>query len=245
MKKFKGVILAGGRGSRLSPITNINNKFLQPVYDKLMIEYSVETLVNAGVTDIAIVLGVKSAGETIDYLQSGKRYGCKFTYLYQDEPLGVPHALLQARSFAGNDPIVVMCADNLIFGSIAPYLKRFEEGALITTKVFYNPEELKRFAILGFEDEKLKRLIEKPEKFISNVAFCGIQIYDKEVWTMIPFLEKSARGEYEVVELLNWYCASGLLDHYRLEGEWFDCGTPEALVEAQAYAYKHKTGGNL
>lgn len=248
MSEFKGIILAGGRGSRLSPLTDITNKFLMPVYDKLMIEYSVNSLVNSGITDIAIILGTKSAGETMDYLKSGKKYGCKFTYFYQDEPLGVPHALYQAKEWAGLSSVVVLCADNIIYDSLDKFIfEDYSGGAFITTKYFADEEELKRFAVVDFDiyNGRIKPsgLEEKPLFPKSSYAFCGIQIYDLSVWGIIEKLKLSQRGEYEIVDVLNEYIRQGRLDYGILEHPWFDCGNKDSLFEAQKYAYEHSNGG--
>jgi glucose-1-phosphate thymidylyltransferase len=239
---FKGIILAGGRGSRLSPLTDITNKFLMPVYDKLMIEYSVISLKNAGITDIAIILGTKSAGETMDYLKSGAKYGVKFTYFYQDEPLGVPHALYQAKQWAGHDYTVVMCADNILYDDLNIYLEDYKTGAYITVKQFNDVEQLKRFAVLEFKRDEhhvpvVSKLVEKPESPNSPLAFCGIQIYDNQLWDIIEGLEPSSRGEYEIVDVLNEYINRHELKYGILTKAWFDCGNKDALFEAQQFAY--------
>jgi glucose-1-phosphate thymidylyltransferase len=234
MKNFKGIILAGGRGSRLSPLTDITNKFLMPVYDKLMIEYSVISLRDAGVTDIAIILGTKSAGETMDYLKSGSKYGVKFTYFYQDHPLGVPHALYQAKDWAGDSEVVVMCADNILYDKIGQFLDEYRGGGYITTRCIADRDELKRFAVL---DLIKGEIIEKPENPPSTLAFCGIQIYDKYVWGIIEGLEPSGRGEYEIVDVLNEYIRRKQFHYGQLKEAWFDCGNKDALFEAQQFAF--------
>lgn len=242
MKKFKGIILAGGKGSRLSPITDVYNKYLCPIYDKLMIEYSILSLKNAGVTDIAIILGTKSAGETMDYLKSGSKYSVKFTYFYQDEPLGVPNALYQAKEWAGCDPVVVVCADNIIYDDLSVFLNKYKSGAFITIKMFLDKNDLKRFAVLDFEDSndfttRVTKIIEKPLIPPSYFAFCGIQIYDPTVWDIIEDLELSPRGEYEIVDVLNKFIEMAALDYDILTDKFFDCGNKDALFEAQQYAY--------
>lgn len=245
MRKFKGVILAGGRGSRLSPFTEIINKFLLPVYDKVLIEHSIYSLKDAGIKDIAIVLGVKSAGETIDYLKDGSRYDVDITYLYQSEPLGVAHALYQAKNFAGESNIVVLCADNIIHSDLNPFVKSFESGVFISCKKFDNVEQLKRFAVLEFnEDGSVARLVEKPKNPPSSVAFCGVQIYGNDVWSIIEGLKPSQRGEYEIVDVINNYISRGEFNYGFLDKPWFDCGTPQSLLEAQVYSYL-KAGGNI
>lgn len=240
-KEFRGIILAGGRGSRLSPLTDITNKFLMPVYDKLMIEYSVLSFAKAGITDIAVVLGTKSAGETMDYLKSGAKYGVKFTYFYQDQPLGVPNAIYQTRDWAGDSEIVVLCADNVMYDDLGKYLDfymaGYEKGAFITVKQFKDIEVLKRFAVLDIVEDAVFSLVEKPQDPPSEFAFCGVQIYDSEVWDIIEKLKLSDRGEYEITHVINRYISRGKFSYASLKEPWFDCGNKDALFEAQQYAY--------
>lgn len=241
MSQYKGIILAGGMGSRLSPLTDIINKFLLPIYDRPLIEYSIESLKQAGITDIAIILGRKSAGQTIEYLKSGQKYGVKFTYFFQEEPLGVAHALSFAEGFAGDSPIVVMCADNIIYDDISKFTKQFNKGGFISCKTFEDIEQLKRFAVLKFDDAgKVIELEEKPQEPKSNYAFTGIQIYDSQIWDIIRTLKPSSRGEYEITHVLNEYIKRGQFDYGILEDYWADCGTPESLVEAQQYVALRK-----
>lgn len=235
---MKGVILAGGMGSRLLPLTDIVNKFLLPVFNKPLIEYSIDSLKQAGITDIAVVLGCKSAGHTIEYLRSGKKYGVNFTYFFQEEPLGVANALSYAESFANGEPITVMCADNIIFDDISKFTKNFKGGAFISCKKFDTVEELRRFAVLEFEGDKVVNIEEKPLEPKSNYAFTGIQIYDNQVWDIIRTLKPSARGEYEITHVLNEYIKRGQFNFDLLEDEWVDAGTPESLLEAQQLAFK-------
>lgn len=241
---FKGIILAGGRGTRLSPITDVYNKYLCPVYDKLMIEYSIFSLKKAGITDIAIVLGTKSAGETIDYLKSGAKYGVHFTYFYQDEPLGVPHALYQAKKWAADSNVVVLCADNIIYDDLKKFLIYYEtemknKGGFITVKKIHDTKQLQRFAVLELDEKtgQVMKLVEKPKNPPSYLAFCGVQIYDKNVWPIIETLKPSGRGEYEIVDVLNTYINKKEFGYDFLEESWFDCGDKDALFEAQQYAY--------
>lgn len=242
----KGIILAGGRGTRLSPLTDVVNKFLHPVYDKLMIEYSVYSLVQAGIKEIAIILGTKSAGETIDYLKSGKKYGVRFTYFYQDEPLGVPHALSFAETWAGESDIVVMCADNIMFDDVKKIVDYYDtrsekRDALISIKTINNKEEIKKYAVLMQVNGNLE-LVEKPSETDSNLAFAGIQIYNKYVWEYIRQLKLSDRGEYEIVDVINSYLKDNNLAMYILKDQWFDCGNKDSLVEAQYYAAARARG---
>lgn len=236
---MKGIILAGGMGSRLMPLTDIVNKFLLPVYNKPLIEYSIDSLKEAGITEIAVILGRKSAGHTIEYLKSGQKYGVKFTYFFQEEPLGVAHALSFAESFAGDEPIVVMCADNIIYDDISKYIEKYDGGAFISCKQFDEVEELRRFAVLKFdENNKVVELEEKPLIPQSDLAFTGVQIYDNQIWDIIRTLKPSARGEYEITHVLNEYINREQFNYDLLEEEWVDAGTPESLLEAQLLAFR-------
>jgi glucose-1-phosphate thymidylyltransferase len=235
---MKGIILAGGKGSRLLPLTSIVNKFLLPVFNKPLIEYSIDSLKNAGIKDIAIILGTKSAGHTIEYLKSGKSYGVKFTYLYQEEPLGVANALSCAEDFSRNENVVVMCADNIVFDDINKFTSNFKGGAFISCKKFELDEDLRKFAVLNFRENKVESLEEKPIIPKSNLAFTGIQIYDHQVWDIIKKLKPSKRGEYEITHVLNEYILRDQFSYDLLEDEWIDAGTPESLLEAQKLAFE-------
>ncbi|AEO93568.1 gp309 [Bacillus phage G] len=238
MTKYKGIILAGGMGSRLMPLTDIVNKFLLPVYNKPLIEYSIDSLKQAGITEIAVILGRKSAGHTIEYLKSGQKYGVNFTYFFQEEPLGVAHALSYAEGFAGNDPVVVMCADNIIYDEIDKFTDSYSSGAFISCKHFDEVEQLQRFAVLKFdENKKVISLEEKPKVPQSNFAFTGVQIYDNQIWDIIKTLKPSDRGEYEITHVLNEYINREQFSYDLLEDEWVDAGTPESLLEAQLLAF--------
>lgn len=239
---MKGIILAGGIGSRLHPLTEIVNKFLLPIYNKPMIEYSIDTLKQTGITEIALILGNKSAGQTMEYLKSGEKYGVHFTYLYQEKPLGVAHALSYAENFANNDDIMVLCADNIIYDDVTKFSHNFNNGCFISCKQFEDIETLKRFAVLNFDNKNnVTNLIEKPNNPPSNMAFAGIQIYDNQVFDIIKTLKPSARGEYEITDVINNYINNNQFDYGLLHEKWIDAGTPDSLLEAQNFAF-HKYG---
>lgn len=242
---MKGIILAGGMGSRLHPLTNIINKFLLPIYNKPLIEYSIETLRKADITDVAIVLGKKSAGQTIEYLKSGRQYGMHFTYFFQDEPLGVAHALGYAESFVRDDHCVVLCADNIIFDDIGRFINDFDGGCFITCKTFDDIDELKKFAVV-YTDQNGRALYleEKPQNPTSNLAFCGIQIYDSKVWDIVRALKPSRRGEYEITHVINEYIKMGEFRYDLLRDDWIDVGTPESLLRAQTLIFKRSIQDN-
>ncbi|MFJ7734143.1 sugar phosphate nucleotidyltransferase [Lysinibacillus sp. NPDC097231] len=237
--KMKGVILAGGEGSRMAPFTEIINKFLLPVYDKILIEYSIYSLKNAGVVDIAIVLGKKSVGETINFLKDGTKYGVNITYLYQSEALGMPNALYKAKEFVGKSNVVVLCADNIVSDNLKHILEEYRGGALITCKKILDKGDLSKFSVFHFNEKGVPiNLIEKPKVPPSHTAFCGIQIYDCKVWGFIQKLKLSDRKEYEITDIINEYISIGEFHHIALEKPWFDCGTPDSLVKAQIHFYE-------
>ena len=238
LNNMKGVILAGGRGSRLSPLTDIVNKFLLPVYNKVMIEYSVENLVNCGITDIAIIIGPKSAGETMNYLKSGKKYGAKITYFFQENPMGVPDALNYAKDFVGNNNVMVLCADNIILDDLNEFKNNFTDGCFISCKKFDSKDELKKFAVAKVKNNKIECLEEKPSNPSSDLAFCGVQIYSSDVFDKIETLELSDRGEYEITHVINSYINEDRFSYDTLKDQWFDCGTPKSLYDANEYIYK-------
>ncbi|MDF2535126.1 MAG: hypothetical protein K0R18_1285 [Bacillales bacterium] len=235
---MKAIILAGGMGSRLKPLTDIVNKFLLPVYDKPLIEYSIENLKRAGIDDIAIVLGKKSAGLAMEYLQSGKKFGVNFTYFFQDEPLGIPHAISYTEKFANGENIVVMFADNIILDEVSKFTNQFQAGCLVSCKVVNDADEIKKFGVVCTDKNgKVTHLEEKPKKPKSNLALAGIQIYDNKIYDFIKELEISDRGEYEVTHIINEYIKRNQFYYDTLEDEWIDAGNPNSLFQAGQLMY--------
>lgn len=238
---MKGIILAAGMGSRLKPLTDIVNKFLLPVYDKPLIEYSIENLKRAGINDIAIVLGKKSAGLAMDYLQSGKKFGVNFTYFFQDEPLGIPNAIGYAENFANGDDVVVMFADNIILDEISRFKDQFEQGCLVSCKIVNDNDEIKKFGVICKDKQgKVTHLEEKPKKPKSNLALAGVQIYDNKIFDFIKELEISDRGEYEITDIINEYIKRSQFHYDVLEKEWIDAGNPDSLFKAGQLMYQLK-----
>jgi len=230
---MKGIVLAGGLGTRLSPLTKITNKHLLPVYDKPMIYYPIMTLVNAGIKDIMIVTGGNHAGDFLRLLGNGDEFGLKgINYAYQEKEGGIAEALSLAEHFADGDKIVVILGDNLIEKSIKEEVKKFQEqpkGARILIKDVSNPE---RFGVVEFDGDKIVRIIEKPKKPRSNYAVTGIYMYDESVFEFIRSLEPSERGELEITDVNNMYLGKGQLEYSKLEGWWTDAGTFESLHKA-------------
>jgi len=230
---MKGVILAGGLGTRLYPLTKVTNKHLLPVYNKPMIYYPINTLIEAGITDILIVTGGNSAGDFLRLLGNGKDFGLKhLNYTYQEGEGGIADALLLAEHFAGGDKIVVILGDNIIEKSIKKEVEIFKKqkvGARILLKEVENPE---RFGVAEIKKGKIVRIIEKPKKPPSNLVVTGIYMYDNQVFDIIRTLEPSDRGELEITDVNNIYLKKGQLTYGILEGWWTDAGTFDSLLKA-------------
>jgi glucose-1-phosphate thymidylyltransferase len=230
---MKGVILAGGLGSRLSPCTLVTNKHLLPVYDKPMIYYPIQTLLQAGITDILVVTGGHFAGDFLKLLRNGQDFGLKhINYTYQEGEGGIAAALSLAEFFASNEKICVVLGDNIIEGNIVKAKEEFEKqetGAKILLKEVHDAE---RFGVVELVDGKVKKIIEKPKSPPSNYAVTGIYFYDPSVFSFISGLSPSARGELEITDVNNMYLERGDLTYDILEGWWTDAGTFESLRRA-------------
>lgn len=222
---MKGVILAGGIASRLDPITRVTNKQLLPVYNKPMVFYPIETLVNAGVTEILIVTSGFSAGDFLRLLGNGEALGVEhLSFTYQDGAGGIAEAISLARPFVGDDRMVVILGDNVIGGNIVEATRRFESqarGAKVLLKEVENP---RAYGVAELEGDRVVRFIEKPQNPPSNLAVTGIYFYDAQAFSLIEQLERSDRGELEVTDLNNAYLERGEMTHDVLEGYWADCG---------------------
>ncbi|RKY61119.1 MAG: spore coat protein [Candidatus Latescibacterota bacterium] len=222
---MKGVVLAGGTGSRLYPLTKITNKHLLPIYDKPMIYYPIQTLVNAGIRDIMIVTGGNNAGDFLRLLGNGKEFGLKHLhYTYQERPGGIADALSLAEDFADGDKIVLILGDNIIEGNIRKAVKDFERqerGAKILLKEVENPQS---YGVAEIREGKIVRIEEKPEHPKTNYAVIGIYMYDNRVFDIIRTLKPSARGELEITDVNNQYIAWGEMTYEFLEGWWADAG---------------------
>ncbi len=230
---MKGVILAGGLGSRLLPLTKVTNKHLLPVYDRPMIYYPIQTLVDAGIRDILLVTGGNSAGDFLRLLGNGQEFGLEHVnYTYQEGEGGIADALRLARFFVGNDRIVVVLGDNIVQDSIASYVRNFEQqesGAKILLKEVEDPQ---RFGVAQLEDGRVIGIEEKPANPKSNLAVTGIYMYDAAVFDIIETLEPSDRNELEITDVNNDYIRRGLMTYDLLDGWWTDAGTFESLHKA-------------
>lgn len=226
---MKGVILAGGTGSRLLPLTKVTNKHLLPVGRKPMIYYPVEKLRGAGIEEILIVTGVEHMGDVVGLLGSGREFGARFTYKVQDEAGGIAQALGLAENFAGGAQIAVNLGDNIFEDSLSDDAAQFvrqKTGARLLLKEVPDPQ---RFGVAEIENGRIARIVEKPKQPKSNFAVTGIYFYDGEVFNIIRTLRPSARGELEITDVNNAYLAKGQLAHGFLRGWWSDAGTFESL----------------
>jgi len=230
---MKGVILAGGTGSRLFPLTRVTNKHLLPVYDRPMIFYPIQTLVNASVTDILLVTGGHSAGDFLRLLGSGKDFGLKhINYTYQEGEGGIADALRLAEHFADGGPICVVLGDNIIETNVIRACEEFAErpqGARIILREVSDPE---RFGVPVFDGDRIVRIEEKPKEPKSRFAVIGIYMYDATVFDRIRRLRPSGRGELEITDVNNQYVEEGTLSYSVLDGWWTDAGTFESLLRA-------------
>ena len=230
---IKGVILAGGLGTRLSPLTNVTNKHLLPVYDRPMIFYPIQALVEAGVRDILLVTGGGNAGDFLRLLGNGAHFGLKhINYTYQKGEGGIADALRLAEHFADGEPIVVILGDNIFRSSIRRFVQAFirqGQGAKILLKAVPDPE---RFGVATVRGKRVVAIKEKPERPKSNLIVTGIYMYDAQVFDIVRTLKPSGRGELEITDVNNRYIAMGQMTFDRLPGWWTDCGTFESLLRA-------------
>jgi len=230
---MKGVVLAGGTGSRLFPLTKITNKHLLPIYDKPMIYYPIQTLVDAGIKDILVVTGGKNAGDFLRLLANGKHFGLThIDYTYQEGEGGIAEALNLARHFADSSKICVILGDNIIEGSIRSAVEDFRQqpcGAKILLKEVPDAE---RFGVAEIAGDRVVHIEEKPKNPKSNYAVTGFYMYDQTVFEKIETLVPSGRGELEITDVNNAYIREGTMTFSYLEGWWTDAGTFESLLRA-------------
>ena len=240
---MKGVVLAGGLGSRLRPLTAITNKHLLPVYDQPMIYYPIQTLVNAGITDIMIVTGGNSAGDFLKLLGNGKAFGLKhLNYTYQEGEGGIAEALALVEHFAGGDSVCVVLGDNIIEGNIAAAAQAYKQqgrGAKIILKKVPDPH---RFGVPELDGKRVVAIEEKPSLPKSEYAVIGIYMYDRNVYDIIRTLEPSRRGELEITDVNNAYIGRDEMTWEELLGWWSDAGTFESLLRASSLVAE--TGAN-
>ena len=223
---MKGIVLAGGTGSRLYPLTKVTNKHLLPVGDKPMIYHPIGKLISAGIQEILIVTGTEHMGDVVSLLGSGKDFGCRFTYKVQDEAGGIAQALGLAENFAGNDPVAVILGDNVFEKGLEKAVKNYPgSGAQILIQQVPDPH---RYGVAELDGEKVISIEEKPKEPKSDYAVTGIYFYDPAVFECIKTLKPSGRGELEITDVNNYYIQQGRMVSSVLEGWWTDAGTPES-----------------
>ncbi len=248
---MKGVILAGGYGTRLQPMTLVANKHLLPVYDRPMIYYPIQCLKAAGIDEILLVTGGNDAGRFLQLLGDGHDFGLsRLAYAYQEGAGGIAQALSLAERFAQNEPIVVILGDNIVQDSIAPFVQEFRQqltlhpkqhGARILLKKVTDPN---RFGVAAVDDNgNLTHIIEKPENPPTDLAVTGFYMFDAQVFDIIRTLEVSERGELEITDVNNIYMERNLLQWSMLDGWWADAGTTESLYRASTLVRKHGANG--
>ncbi|MCW1294481.1 MAG: sugar phosphate nucleotidyltransferase [Candidatus Parvarchaeota archaeon] len=230
---MNGIILAGGTGSRLYPLTKVTNKHLLPVYNKPMVFYPLETLKSLGIKDICIVSGGDHIADFIRLLGSGSEFGVTLTYKVQDGPKGIAHALLQAEKFVKNDEkVAVILGDNIFEKVEAQPEALSDNNAYIYIKEVEDPE---RFGVVKFNENEISEIIEKPKEPPSKFAVTGLYIYPSDVFDFIKTLKPSQRGELEITDVNNWYLKQGRLKAIKIDGFWSDAGTFESLLKATLF----------
>jgi len=235
---LRGVVLAGGTGSRLRPLTKVTNKHLLPIGQKPMIYYPIEKLTAIGIEEILIVTGVEHMGDVVSLLGSGKDFGCRFTYKVQDEPGGIAQALGLAEDFTNQQLLSVILGDNMFKSSLKHYAEKFisqRTGARLLLKRVDDPH---RFGVAEISGGKVVGIEEKPKEPKSNYAITGIYFYDARVFDIIRTLKPSARGELEISDVNSAYMAKGQLAYDLLDGWWTDAGTFESLIRANEMVVK-------
>ena len=236
---MKGIILAGGRATRLRPLTKITSKQLLPVYNKPMIYYPVETLLKAGIKDILVIIAPDYAGHFLHLLGSGKDFGCRFTYEIQEEPRGLADAFLVGEQFIAGDNVTMILGDNIFDHDFSDVISNFKSGGHVFGKEVPDPQ---RYGVIEFDkDQNVISIVEKPENPKSNYAMVGIYVLDKRASDFARNVKPSARGEIEIPDVINQYREVGELKVSVIDGIWEDAGTFDSLLRANNYwANKNK-----
>jgi len=229
LKTIKGVILAGGNGTRLYPLTKVTNKHLLPIYDRPMVYYPLKTLIDSGIEEIMIVSGRGHAGHFLELLGSGTEFGVRLTYGIQEEAGGIAQALGIAEHFVDGDAVTVILGDNIFQNNIRADVTNFREGAKIFLK---EVSDAGRFGVAELDGKKVLGIEEKPQSPKSNLAVTGIYIYDSKVFEVVRKLKPSGRGELEITDVNNYYVGKGVMEYRVVEGFWTDAGTFESLMRA-------------
>ena len=231
---MRGIILSGGSGTRLKPLTKITSKQLLPVYNRPMIYYPLNTLIKAGIKEIMIIVAPERAGDYLNLLGSGKEFGVKFTYEIQDKPEGLAQAFIIGENFIDQEDVVMILGDNIFEDDFTEEIKSFKGGAKIFAKKVSDPE---RFGVVKFDENlKAEKIVEKPVEYLSNYAVTGLYIYDKRVVEIAKTMKPSDRGELEITSVNNIYLEKDELEVAIVNGEWLDAGTFDSLLKAQNFA---------
>ena len=234
---MKGILICGGTGTRLRPLTEITNKSLLPVYDKPLLLYPLQTLLDAGIKDIAVISGTEHIDQIAEFLGSGKRFGCTFSFKVQEKAGGIAQALGLAEEFAEGDSVCAILGDNVYFDDLSKVIKSFKSGGHVFLKKVPDAE---RFGVAEFKDGKIISIEEKPKKPKSDLAITGCYVYDKHCFDIIRKLQPSPRGELEITDLSRKYMEKGALTATVLNDEWIDAGTFESLFQAAALVRERK-----
>jgi len=234
---MKGVLICGGTGSRLRPLTEVTNKSLLPVYDKPLILYPLQKLLDAGIKDILMISGNEHIDQLAGFLGSGARFGCSFSYRVQDQPKGIAQALGMAEEFVDGASICALLGDNIFFDNLSSIIRTFEKGAHLFLKEVADPE---RFGVVEMKNGKVLSIEEKPAQPKSNLIQTGCYIFDHRCFEIIRNLKPSARGEYEISDVSKWYIEQGEAEATVLQDEWIDAGTFESLFKATASVRERK-----
>ncbi len=233
---MKGIILAGGSGTRLQPLTKVTSKQLLPIYDQPMVFFPLQTLIQAGIREVLFIVAPEHAGDFLNCLGSGAQFGCRFTYEIQDKPAGLAQGLSLAETFVGEDSCVLILGDNIYEHDFSKAVKEFTSGAHIFVKQVPDPE---RFGVVELDENMhVLSIEEKPAKPKTNYAQTGVYIYDEHVFDLIRTMKPSARGELEITDLNNLYLSKGVLTASVITGEWIDAGTLESLFKAAEFRRK-------
>lgn len=235
---MKGIILAGGTGTRLYPLTKVSNKHLLPIGKFPMIYYPLMKLKECGIREILIVTGKEHLGNMADFLGSGYDFGLEFTYMIQDQPGGIAHALRLGKNFAGDDRCIVILGDNIFSAKLNNFVTKYEgqaKGAKVLIKQVFDPH---RYGVAEFVEDKIASIEEKPKAPKSNFCVTGIYMYDSAVFEIIDHLKPSGRGELEITEVNNAYIQEGTLTCDVIDGWWIDAGTFESIYQANEYIHE-------
>ena len=231
---MRGIILAGGKGTRLYPLTKVTNKHLLPVGHEPMIFHPVRQLVGAGIVDVLVITSTEHMGEVVRLLGSGKEFGCRFTYRVQEDALGIADALALGEDFAAGQAVTVLLADNIFTHSIRTFVHRFQSQARGARVLLKSVDDPSRYGVAALDEKQVIEIEEKPASPKSPYAVVGAYCYDKQVWDIIRRMGISPRGEYEITSVNNQYIQIGQLEYDIVEGDWTDAGTFESLAEANA-----------